>query len=199
MFAIKTTGKFILVPQGPTKSSRAPQDRPKHPQEGPRPPPKTTQEPPRSPLGTVLELSWDHQTTRSKTRPIFYQISFGFGVDFGSQNDPPNDPKSTSTRVKIQDKKCITFLSLLELSWTGLEAVLGPSLGHFWPFRIGFFQYLLNIVIFEQMTVQDAFLAQLDPIWAPKRVPRGSQEAPKTSPKRTQDESKIESKIEVRK
>ena len=33
-------------------------------------------------------------------------------------------------RVKIQDKKtCITFLSLLDPAWTGLEAILGPSWG----------------------------------------------------------------------
>ena len=28
------------------------------------------------------------------------------------------------------------------------------------------------------MTVQDVFLAQLDPIWAPKRVPKGAHDEP---------------------
>ena len=37
------------------------------------------------------------------------------------------------------------------------------------------------------MTVQDAFLTQLDPIWAPKRVPRGAQDEPKTDPRRVQN------------
>ena len=37
------------------------------------------------------------------------------------------------------------------------------------------------------MTVQDAFWAQLDPIWAPKRVPRGAQDEPKTDPRRVQN------------
>ena len=34
------------------------------------------------------------------------------------------------------------------------------------------------------MTTQDAFWAQLDPIWAPKRGPRGAQDESKTKPKR---------------
>ena len=37
------------------------------------------------------------------------------------------------------------------------------------------------------MTVQDAFLAELDPIWAPKRPPKGAQDKPKTDPKRVQN------------
>ena len=37
------------------------------------------------------------------------------------------------------------------------------------------------------MTVQDAFLAQLERIWAPKRVPKGAQDEPKTDPRRVQN------------
>ena len=60
------------------------------------------------------------------------------------------------------------------------------------------FQCFLNIVIFEQMTVQDAFLIQLEPIWAPKRVPRGAQDEPKTDPRRVQNrvQNRIEKMIE---
>ena len=53
----------------------------------------------------------------------------------------------------------------------------------------------MKIWIFEKMTVQDTFWAQLDPIWAPKR----EQKEPETSPKRTQNESKIDFKIDSKK
>ena len=57
------------------------------------------------------------------------QTPFALGVDFGAQNAPQNDPKASPKRVKNQDEKCITFLSLFDPSWTGLEAILGPSWG----------------------------------------------------------------------
>ena len=37
--------------------------------------------------------------------------------------------KTTPKRIKNQAEKCITFSSLLDPSWTGLEAILGPSWG----------------------------------------------------------------------
>ena len=48
------------------------------------------------------------------------------------------------------------------------------------------------------MTVQDAFLTQLDSIWAPKRVPRGAQDEPKTDPRRVQNrvQNRVEKMIE---
>ena len=48
------------------------------------------------------------------------------------------------------------------------------------------------------MKVQDAFLAQLERIWAPKRVPKGAQDEPKTDPRRVQNRSqnRIEKMIE---
>ena len=45
----------------------------------------------------------------------------------------------------------------------------------------------MKINIFEQITVQDTFLTQLDPIWPPKRGSRGAQDEPKTDPKRVQN------------
>ena len=66
----------------------------------------------------------------------------------------------------------IALGSVLDRSWGDL----GPIFGAF-----------LNIVIFEQMTVQDAFLAQLEWIWAPKRVPKGAQDEPKTDPRRVKN------------
>ena len=119
----KTTPK--TVPRGPQSAQERPQTPPRRPQD----PPKTTQDPPRSPLGTVLGPSWDHEATRSKSRPIFGKRPRDFVDFFGAQNDPQNDPKTTPKRVKNQDEKCITFLSLLDPSWTGLEAILGPSWG----------------------------------------------------------------------
>ena len=64
---------------------------------------------------------------------------------------------------------------------------LGHIWGAFWAISHWCFQYLLNIVIFEQMTVQNTCVAQLDPIWAPKRVPRGAQDELKTNPRRVQN------------
>ena len=48
------------------------------------------------------------------------------------------------------------------------------------------------------MRVQDAFLTQLDPILAPKKVPRGAQDEPKTDPRRVQNrvQNRVEKMIE---
>ena len=45
----------------------------------------------------------------------------------------------------------------------------------------------MNIDVFEKKTIQDAFWAQLGPIWAPKWGPKGAQDEPKTEPKRVQN------------
>ena len=45
----------------------------------------------------------------------------------------------------------------------------------------------MKINVFEEMTLQDAFLGQLEPIWAPKRGSKGAQDDPKTDPKRVQN------------
>ena len=116
------------VPREPKTPSRRLKSPPRPSKEGPRAP-KTIQESPRSLLGTVLRPSWDQPTTRSKTRSLRINGVQGLGVDFGSPNGSQNDPKTTPKRVKNQDEKCITFLSFLDPSWTGLEAILGPSWG----------------------------------------------------------------------
>ena len=119
--------------QDPLKTAQKPpktlQRGPKSPQERPKTPPRRPKNPPRSTLGTVLEPSWDHPITRSKTRSLRIDGGQGLGVDFGSPNGSQNDPKTTPKRVKNQDETCITFLSFLDPSWTGLEAILGPILG----------------------------------------------------------------------
>ena len=112
------------------KGPRARKSGPRPPQDGPRPLPGARLGRLRSHLGT--NRSQDQKTVD------FCQICFGFWVDFGSQNGSQNDPKTTPKRIKIQDEKCITFLSLLDPSWTGLGAILGASWGHFLQFRIGF-------------------------------------------------------------
>ena len=42
----------------------------------------------------------------------------------------------------------------------------------------------MKIYIFDKMMVQDAFLAELDPIWVPKGPLKGAQDEPKAHPKR---------------
>ena len=132
------------VPREPKTPSRQPKSLPKTLQRGPKSPqddPKTPQGDPRPPqepcwdgLGAILRPS-DHKIENQVAAGKWWSGSW---VDFGSQNGSQNDPKSTPKRVKNQDEKCITFLSLLDPSWTGLEAILGASWGHFWQFCIGF-------------------------------------------------------------
>ena len=72
---------------------------------------------------------------------------------------------------------------VLDRSW----GHLGPILGSKKWLSPYVFQCFVNIDFFEQRPLQDGFLAQLDPIWAPKRVPRGAQDEPKTDPRRVQN------------
>ena len=127
--------------QDPLKTAQKPpktlQRGPKSPQERPKTPPRRPKNPPRSPLGTVLESTWDRLITRSISR----RSRVNWCKLFGSILEPKMPPKTTPRRpkrVKIQDETCITFLSLLDSSWTGLEAILRPSWGNFGAFRIGF-------------------------------------------------------------
>ena len=110
-----------------------------------------------------------------------------FGVDFGSPNGSRNDPKTTLTRLKIQDENA----SLFYRSWTRLR----PVLRRFWAHLGGIFGHfaLVFLMCFEHRhfrtnDVSRRIFGQLDPIWSPKRVPKGAQDEPKA----TQDESKIE-------
>ena len=57
----------------------------------------------------------------------------------------------------------------------------------------------MKIDIFEKIARQDGFLAQLDPIWAPKRGPRGAQDEPKTDPKRVENRKKNRSEKMIEK
>ena len=114
------------------------QDRPKkahQPQERPKTPPRWLRDDPRPPqklswngLGAILGPT-DHKI-ENQVAPG--QVLAGSWADFGSPNGSENDPKTIPKRIKNQDEKCITFLSLLDPSWTGLEAILGPSWGRFW-------------------------------------------------------------------
>ena len=86
--------------QDPLKTAqKPPQDSPKRAQEPPgaaQDLPKTTQDPPKSPLKTVLGPSWDHQTTRSKSR----RFRFNSSKLFGSILEPKMLPKTTPKRVQ---------------------------------------------------------------------------------------------------
>ena len=90
------------------------------------------------PLGTDLAAILGPTNHKIEKQSLRVNGGQGLGVDFGSQNGSQNDPKTTPKRVKNQDEKCITFLSLLDPSWTGLEAILGASWGKKSDFRIGF-------------------------------------------------------------
>ena len=96
---------------------------------------------------------------------------------------PQDDPKASQNARRKMHHFSIVLGPVLDRSWSDLRHILGAFL----VISLSFFQCFLNIVIFEQMTVQDAFLTQLDPIWAPKRVPRGAQDEPKTDPRRVQN------------
>ena len=118
----KTPSRRLKSPPRPSKEGpRAPKSGPRPPQDGPRPP----QERSWTGLEAILSPS-DHKI---EIQTVQGQSPQTFGVDFGVQNGAQNDPKTTPKRVKNQDEKCITFLSLLDPSWTGLEAILGPSWG----------------------------------------------------------------------
>ena len=75
--------------------------------------------------------NFDHTPPCQVTIPWLYNRSLVIPSE-KSKNAPQNDPKMIPKRVKNQDEQCITFLSLLDPSWIGLEAILGPSWGRFW-------------------------------------------------------------------
>ena len=52
----------------------------------------------------------------------------------------------------------------------------------------------MNIVIFENIIAEAAFLDQLEPIWFPKECHKD----PRTTPKWIQNEAKIDSEIEAK-
>ena len=97
---------------------------------------------------------------------------------------PQDDPKTSQKSRRNMHDFLIALGPVLDRSW----GHLGPILGSKKWLSPYVFQCFLNIVIFEQVTVQDAFLIQLDPIWAPKRVPKGAQDEPKMDPRRVQNQ-----------
>ena len=109
----------IKGPKAPKSSLRprqdgpkAPQDRPKRAQESPKAaqnPPKTAQEPTRSPLGTVLEPSWDHQSARSKSRPSGVNRWKHFWSILELQMPPKTTPRRPQNESKIKTKNASTF------------------------------------------------------------------------------------------
>ena len=110
------------VPKEPKILSRRAKSPPrpsKRAQEPPRAAQDPSQDDPRPPqerswngLGAVLgplNNKIEIQTAQGQSPQTFW-------ADFGPQNGAQNDPKSTSKRIKNQDEKCITFLSLLDSS-----------------------------------------------------------------------------------
>ena len=81
------------------------------------------------PLGAVLAAILGPSDHKIENQTAPHQWLAGSGVDFGSQNGSQNDPKTSPKHDKNQDEQCITCLSLLDPSWIGLEAILGPILG----------------------------------------------------------------------
>ena len=111
-----------MVKKGPKSPPKRAKTSPRRPQD----PPKTTQDPPRSPLGTILELSWDHPITRSKTRSTRLNSSKLFGSILAPKMPPKTIPNRPQNETKIKTKNA----SLFYRSWTRLGPVLRPSWAH---------------------------------------------------------------------
>ena len=108
---------------------------PKTPSRRPKSPPRRTKNPPRSPLGTVLEPSWDHQTTRSKSRSKIPKLPSLFGSIWGPKTTPQTTPRRSQNESKIKTKNASLFYrswsrlgSVLRRSWTDLKAHLGSKM-----------------------------------------------------------------------
>jgi len=113
-----------MVKKGPKSPPKRAKTSPRRPQD----PPKTTQDPPRSPLGTILELSWDHPITRSKTRSTRCNSSKLFGSILAPKMPPKTTPKRHQNESKIKTKNA----SLFYRSWTRLGPVLRRSWAPSW-------------------------------------------------------------------
>ena len=111
-----------MVKKGPKSLPKRGKTSPRRPQD----PPKTTQDPPRSPLGTILELSWDHPITRSKTRSTRSNSSKLFGSILAPKMPPKTIPNRPQNETKIKTKNASFFYR----SWTRLGPVLRPSWAH---------------------------------------------------------------------
>ena len=108
-----------MVKKGPKSPPKRAKTSPRRPQD----PPKTTQDPPRSPLGTILELSWDHPITRSKTRSTRVNSRKLFGSILAPKMPPKMIPNRPQNETKIKTKNA----SLFYCSWTRLGPVLSRS------------------------------------------------------------------------
>ena len=113
------------------------------------------------------------------------QTPFGFGVDFGSPNGSQNDPKSSPKRVKNQDEKCVTFLSLLEPSWSDLGSILDL----FWRSKTLFFHWFYSDFVNINFFKRERFKMHFGPNFARFDLPKGAQDDPKTEPKRIKNEA----------
>ena len=76
------------------------------------------------PLGTILSPSWDHQTTRSKTRPSTLNRCKLFGSILAPKMGPKTTPRRPQNESKIKTKNA----SLFYRSWIRL----GPALRRSW-------------------------------------------------------------------
>ena len=176
--------------QYPLKTAQKPpktfQRGPKSPQDRPKTPPRR----PKTRPGALLGRSWRHLgTIKQQDRKQGRKLSIGGALlrRFWSPKCLPKRPQNdTKTSQKSRRKMHHFFIALgpvLDRSWSDLGPVLG-SKKWFSPYV---FQCFVKIDVFEKRPLQDAFLAQLDPIWAPKRRPKGAQDDPKTDPKRVQN------------
>ena len=159
----------------PKTSPRAPKSGPRPPQDGPRPP----QEPSWDGLGAILGPT--NRKIENQTAPG--QWSARSWVDFGAPNASQNDSKTTLKRVQNQDGKCIAFLSLLDPSWTGLEAILDPSWGQNRALALGGARF------FEKVDVHETYVK---PVRNCKKCP---QDGPKIASRPVQDGSKSDKKV----
>ena len=103
-----------------------------------------------------------------------------FAADVGSQNGAQNDPKLSRKRDKTQDEKCITVLSLLELSWSDLGSILDLVWGQKSCFSNSFTAVLRKYTFSKK----ERFKTHFGPNLARFDLPKRGQDEPKTSPKR---------------
>ena len=140
-------------------------------------------------LGRSWRPSWDQPITRSKTRPSRVNLP----KLFGSILEPKMAPKTTPRRPQNESKIKTKNASLFYRSWTRL----GPVLRRSWT-RLGTEKATSRATRTCIRTRQERprnsmfsrknrFETRINPIWPPKKVPKGAQDEPKTSPKRVQN------------
>ena len=103
---------------------------------------------------------------------------------------PKSDPRGTKIDDKNEVEKRRLLKIVLEPSWVDLGSSWVPSWGQNRAVAAAALVFL-KIDLFKKTIIQDAILAELSPIWVPKRDPEWS-------PRGSQNGAKKEKKNEVK-